>query len=225
MKILIVDDERSLVDALANILKKNKYLVDCAYNGEDGLDCALTDVYDLVILDVMMPKLDGVSLLKILRSNKIDTPVLMLSAKSETSDKIIGLNSGADDYLTKPFAMDELLARIKALLRRKEVFTGDVLQFSDLTLDRDSFEISVNDKKIRLGKKEFQILEMLVLSQGKTINKETFIQKVWGYDTDAEYNTIEVYVSFIRRKLALLHSRAEIKSIRGIGYNLVEKDD
>ena len=225
MKILIVDDERSLVSALATILKKNKYSVDFAYNGEDGLDCACTGVYDLIILDVMMPKLDGISLLKILRSRKIDTPVLMLSAKSETGDKILGLNAGADDYLAKPFSLDELLARIKALLRRKEVFTGDVLQFADLVLDRDTFEIAVGEKKIRLGKKEFHILEMLVLSQGKTINKEAFIQKVWGYDTDAEYNTIEVYVSFIRRKLALLQSKAEIKSIRGIGYTLVEKND
>ncbi len=225
MKILIVDDERSLVSALTTILKKNKYSVDFAYNGEDGLDCASTGVYDLIILDVMMPKLDGISLLKILRSRKIDTPVLMLSAKSETGDKILGLNAGADDYLAKPFSLDELLARIKALLRRKEVFTGDVLQFADLVLDRDTFEIAVGEKKIRLGKKEFHILEMLVLSQGKTINKEAFIQKVWGYDTDAEYNTIEVYVSFIRRKLALLQSKAEIKSIRGIGYTLVEKND
>ncbi len=225
MKILIVDDERALVDALTTILKKNKYSVDFAYNGEDGLDCAETGVYDLIILDVMMPKLDGISLLKILRSKKIDTPVLMLSAKSDTVDKIIGLNAGADDYLAKPFALDELLARIKALLRRKEVFTGDVLSFADFSLDRDSFELSVGDKKLALGKKEFQILEMLVLGKGKTINKEAFIQKVWGYDTEAEYNTIEVYISFIRRKLALLHSKSEIKSIRGIGYTLVEKND
>ncbi|MBR5900256.1 MAG: response regulator transcription factor [Clostridia bacterium] len=225
MKILLVDDERALVDALSALLKKNKYSVDVAYNGEDGLDCALSDVYDLIVLDVMMPGIDGISLLKSIRKNKIDTPVLMLSAKSETSDKIEGLNAGADDYLTKPFSVDELVARIKALLRRKEIFTSDILCFGDVSLNRDTFELSVNGKSIALNKKEFNILEMLILANGKAIDKETFIQKVWGYDSDAEYNTIEVYVTFIRRKLALLQSTTEIKSIRGIGYNLVNKND
>ncbi len=220
MKILIVDDERQFTDAVAVILKQNNYLVDCAYNGEDGLDHALSGVYDLIILDVMMPKMDGFTMLKLLRRHKVDVPVLMLSAKSETSDKIEGLNYGADDYMTKPFNTEELIARIKALLRRKEKFTGDVLSFGDISLDRDTFELVKGNKKIALGKKEYQILEMLMLNDGKSIDKEKFIEKIWGYDTEAEYNTIEVYVSFLRKKLNAVGANTEIKSIRGIGYTL-----
>ena len=223
MNILIVDDERQLTDALAIILKQSNYSVDCAYDGEQGLDFALSGIYDAIILDVMMPKMNGFALLKNLRSRKIDTPVLMLSAKSETTDKIEGLNSGADDYLAKPFDTAELLARIKALLRRKEKFTGDVLSYNDISLNRDSFELVKGEKKIILGKKEFQILEMLMLNNGKSIDKEKFIEKIWGYDTEAEYNTIEVYVSFLRKKLLAVNSNTEIKSIRGIGYTLGEK--
>ncbi|MBQ8427529.1 MAG: response regulator transcription factor [Clostridia bacterium] len=223
MKILIVDDERGLTEALAVILKQNNYAVDCAYNGEQGLDMAFSGIYDLIILDVMMPKLDGFSVLKILRDKKVDVPVLMLSAKSELSDKIGGLNLGADDYITKPFNTEELLARIKALLRRKEKFTGDVLSFNDISLDRDTFELVCESRKIALGKKEFQILEMLMLNSGKSINKEKFIEKIWGYDTDAEYNTIEVYVSFLRKKLLAVGAKTEIKSIRGVGYTLGDK--
>ncbi len=223
MKILVVDDERALTEALQVILKQQKYSVDCAYNGLDGLNHALSGVYDLIILDVMMPKMDGFSMLKELRKNKIDTPVLMLSAKSETTDKIDGLNIGADDYLTKPFNTDELLARIRALLRRKEVFTGDILSFNDISLDRDTFELVKDDKRIALGKKEFQILEMLILNKGKNIDKEKFIEKIWGFDTNAEYNTIEVYISFLRKKLMAVGAKTEIKSLRGIGYTLVEK--
>lgn len=224
MRILLVDDEVALTDALATILKQNKYLVDCAYDGEQGLDCAMSGAYDLIVLDIMMPKLNGYEVLKQIRENKINTPVLILSAKSDISDKVIGLNFGADDYLTKPFNSEELLARIKALLRRKENFTGDVLSFNDLVLDRDTYEIIKDQKRISLGKKEFQILELLLLNKGKVINKNTFIEKIWGYDSDAEYNAIEVYVSFIRRKLNLLNSNTDIKSIRGIGYTLGEKN-
>lgn len=224
MKILLVDDEKQLVSALSAILKQNKYSVDVAYDGEEGLDLALSGVYDLIILDVMMPVKDGFTVLKTLRKNKIDSPVLILSAKTETSDKIDGLNYGADDYLTKPFSTEELLARVKALLRRKEKFTGDLITAGDLTLNRDSFELSCGNKKITLGKKEFQILEMLFLSQGKSIDKERFIEKVWGYDTDAEYNTVEVYVSFLRKKMNAIGSVSEIKSIRGLGYTLGVKN-
>lgn len=225
MKILLVDDERQLTDALSTILKQNKYSVDCANDGEEGLDLALSDIYDLIILDVMMPKLDGFSLLRELRRNKLSVPVLMLSAKSDITDKIEGLNFGADDYLTKPFNTDELLARIKALLRRKENFLGDVLAFNDVSISRDSFELICGEKKMALGKKEFQILEMLILNDGKSIEKEKFIEKIWGYDNDAEYNTIEVYVSFLRKKLNAVNAKTEIKSIRGIGYTLGIKND
>ncbi len=223
MKILIIDDERQLTDALTAILKQNKYSVDCAYNGQDGLDLATSDIYDLIILDVMMPVMDGFTLLKKFRQQKFDTPVLMLSAKSETSDKIDGLNIGADDYLAKPFNTEELLARVRALLRRKEVFTGDLLSFNDITLDRDTFELVKGQTRIALGKKEFQILEMLILNKGRSIDKEKFIEKIWGFDTNAEYNTIEVYISFLRKKFLAVGAETEIKSIRGLGYMLGEK--
>lgn len=223
MKILLIDDERQLTDALSAILKKNNYSVDVAYNGEDGLNLALTGIYDFIILDIMMPKIDGLTVLKILRQKKFDSPILMLSAKSETSDKIDGLNLGADDYLTKPFNTEELLARIRALLRRKDKFTGDILTCGDISLNRDTLELSKGEKKIALGKKEFQILEMLILNAGKIIDKEKFIEKIWGYDTEAEYNTIEVYVSFLRKKFNAVGAETEIKSVRGVGYTLGEK--
>ncbi len=223
MNILIVDDEKQLVSALSSILKQNNYSVDGVFDGETGLDYALSGIYDLIILDVMMPKLDGFSLLKILRAKKIDTPILMLTAKSELSDKIEGLNLGADDYLTKPFSTEELLARIKALLRRKDNFTGNLLTYNDIVLDRDSYKLIKGEANIALGKKEFQILEILMLSPTKTVQKERFIEKIWGFDSEAEYNTIEVYVSFIRRKLLAIGSSTEIRSVRGIGYTLGER--
>jgi len=225
MKILLVDDERALTDALSIILKQNNYSVDCAYNGEDGLNLALTGIYDFIILDIMMPKLDGFSVLKILRQKNVDVPILMLSAKSETSDKIDGLNFGADDYLTKPFNTEELLARIRALSRRKGQFTGDIISFGDIALNRDTLELIKGEKKILLGKKEFQTLEMLILNSGKIINKEKFIEKIWGYDSEAEYNTIEVYVSFLRKKFDAVGAKTIIKSIRGIGYTLGTQND
>ena len=225
MKILLVDDERALTDALSIILKQNNYSVDCAYNGEDGLSLALTGIYDFIILDIMMPKMDGLTVLKILRKKNVSTPILMLSAKSEISDKIDGLNLGADDYLTKPFNTEELLARIKALSRRKGQFTGDIISYGDISLNRDTLELIKDEKKILLGKKEFQTLEMLILNSGKIINKEKFIEKIWGYDSEAEYNTIEVYVSFLRKKFDAVGAKTVIKSIRGIGYTLGSKND
>jgi len=225
MRILIVDDEKQLTSALATLLKKKNFSVDCAHNGEDGVDYALTGVYDVIVLDVMMPIMDGLSVLKIIRQHKINTPVIILSAKGETVDKINGLNIGADDYLAKPFDIDELIARIKALTRRKAEFTGDELKFNDIVLDRNSFSLSCGNKSIKIGKKEFQLLETLILNSGKSLDKERLIEKIWGYDNEAEYNTIEVYVSFIRKKLLAIGSKTEIKSIRGIGYILGEKND
>ena len=222
MNVLLVDDERELVNALAAILKQHNYNVDCAFNGEDGLDFALSGIYDVIILDVMMPKMDGFEVLKRLRAKKIDAPVLMLTAKSDVSDKIEGLNGGADDYITKPFDTQELLARIKALLRRGAAYTGNTLSFGDVILDRDTFELVRGDKKIALGKKEFQIMEILMINAGKRVEKERLIEKIWGYDSEAEYNTIEVYVSFIRKKLAAVGAETEIKSLRGIGYTLTD---
>jgi len=225
MNILLADDERQLTDALSEILKRNNYNVTVSHDGEQALDAILSGIYDLAILDVMMPKLDGFSVVKKMRLNKIDTPVLMLTAKSETADKIYGLNLGADDYITKPFDSNELLARIKALLRRKEKFTGDILSFGDISLDRDTLEIVQGENRMVLGKKEFQLLENLMLNSGKCVGKERLIEKIWGYDSEAEYNTIEVYVSFLRRKLLAINSIVEIKSIRGVGYTIGEKND
>lgn len=222
MNVLLVDDERQLTSALAQILKQNRFNVDTAFDGEDGLDKGLSGIYDIIVLDIMMPKIDGLTVLRKLRENKISAPILMLSAKGEVSDKVQGLNLGADDYLSKPFDTDELLARIKALTRRKSEFTGNVLTYSDIILDRDSFELVKGEHRIALGKKEFGIIEMLLLNKGKTLGKEKIIEKIWGFDSEAEYNTIEVYVSFLRRKLNAVGSKVEIRSIRGFGYTLGE---
>lgn len=224
MNVLIVDDEKELSNALAAILKQHNYAVDCAYNGEDGLDFALSGIYDVIILDVMMPKMNGFDVLKTLRAKKIGTPVLMLTAKSDVADKIDGLNFGADDYITKPFDTQELLARVKALLRRSTKFTDNSLTVGNTVLDRDTFELVCDGKKITLGKKEFRIMEILALNFGKFVEKERLIEKIWGYDSDAEYNTIEVYVSFLRKKLAAIGSDAEIRSLRGIGYTVGVKN-
>lgn len=225
MNVLIIDDERQLVSAISGILKLHNFNTDCAYDGEDGLDKALAGIYDAIILDIMLPKMNGFDIIRELRNNRISTPVLMLSAKSQTFDKVTGLNLGADDYLTKPFESEELVARIKALLRRKTEFVGDTLSFGDIVLNRDNCSLICKGGEISLGKKEFQIMEMLILNGGKALNKERFIEKIWGFDSEAEYNAIEVYISFLRKKLAALGSETNVKSIRGIGYILETNDD
>ena len=225
MKILIIDDEKQLVSALTAILKLNNISADCAFDGETGLNYAMDGVYDAIVLDIMLPKINGYKIIEELRKNKISTPVLMLSAKSATDDKVLGLNLGADDYLSKPFESEEFIARIKALLRRKSQFVGDLIEFGDIKLSRDTCVIIKDGNEISLGKKEFQILEMLIVNKGKAINKERFIEKIWGYDTEAEYNAIEVYISFIRKKLTALNSCVTVKSLRGIGYILENTND
>lgn len=225
MNVLIVDDEKDLTRALSAILVQHNYAVDCAFNGEDGLNYALSGIYDVIVLDVMMPKMNGFEMLKRLRAKKIETPVLMLTAKADVADKIDGLNIGADDYLTKPFDTQELLARIKALLRRSSQYKDNALSVGNTVLDRDTYELVVGEKKITLGKKEFQIMEILMINAGKCVEKERLIEKIWGYDSDAEYNTIEVYISFLRKKLAAIGSNAEIRSLRGIGYTVGGKND
>ena len=225
MNVLIVDDEKDLTNALSAILKQHNYAVDCAYNGEDGLEFALSGIYDVIILDVMMPKIDGFEVLRRLRAKNVSAPVIMLTAKSDVPDKINALNGGADDYITKPFDTQELLARIKALLRRGAKIADNTLKVGNTLLDRDTFELIVGNDKIPLGKKEFQILEILMLNANKCVEKERLIEKIWGYDSDAEYNTVEVYVSFLRKKLSAVNSDAEIRSIRGIGYTLGVKND
>ena len=223
MRILLVDDEKDLTYALSVILERNNFEVDSVLNGEDGLYYALTGVYDVIILDVMMPKMNGFEVLKTLRNKKITTPVIMLTAKSDVSDKIDGLNLGADDYVAKPFNTEELVARIKALLRRGNKIAGNVVSCADFELDLETSEIIKDDKKLLLSKKEFQIMELLTLNSGKIVEKERITEKIWGYDSDAEYNAVEVYISFLRKKLAAINSTAEIRSIRGKGYSVGEK--
>ena len=220
MRILIVEDEYGLADALGEILKKENYSVDISNDGESGLENALTGVYDCIILDIMLPKMNGLNVLTYLRVKKIETPVILLTAKSETDDKIKGLDCGADDYLTKPFSTGELLARVRALTRRKGTAVDINPKYGDITLDIKRGELICGGNSVILGRKEFQMMELLISNAGQIITKELFVKKVWGYDDDSEYNNVEVYISFLRKKLQMLHSDVQIKTRRGIGYCL-----
>ena len=220
MRLLIIEDERALADALKVLLEKNKYLVDTAYDGETGLYHALSGTYDAILLDIMLPKINGVAILKQIRAEKIQTPVLMLTAKSELEDKVRGLDCGADDYVTKPFETEELLARVRALLRRKTDLIEVELQFGDIMLNRNTYQVTCETRAVKLGLKEFQILELLMIHKNQILTKEMLIEKVWGYDGEAEYNNVEVYISFLRKKLAHIHSNIKVKVTRGVGYSL-----
>ena len=221
LRILLVEDEVRLADAIGQILKSQKYIVDTFYDGETGLDYGLSGIYDLIILDIMLPKLNGFEILKELRHHKISSPVLFLTAKDEISDKVRGLDLGADDYLTKPFATEELLARIRALLRRQsELMTDDCLRFDDCELNQSTHELWCKDKKVQLGLKEFNILSCLMHHGNQIVTKELLIEKVWGYDAEVEYNNVEVYISFLRKKLQFVKSCVYIKTVRGVGYCL-----
>ncbi|MDR1027871.1 MAG: response regulator transcription factor [Clostridiales Family XIII bacterium] len=221
MKILMVEDERYLAEAVARILEKNNYDVDLAFDGEDGLDSALTGVYDMILLDIMLPKLDGVSLLKHLRGDGVSTPVILLTAKGETEDKVLGLDSGADDYLPKPFKTEELLARIRAVSRRKgELLPEGVLAFGDIELNPSKLILSSGDRSYNLTLKEGRLLEYLIANKGTSLSADAIIEKVWGYDSDAEDNHVQVYISFLRKKLARLGSSVKIRNIRNVGYVL-----
>ena len=222
MRLLLAEDEQDLSKALCAILKHNNYSVDAVFDGQDALDYGLSENYDGIILDIMMPKKNGIEVLTELRKRGVDTPVLILTAKGEVDDKIHGLDAGADDYLTKPFAMGELLARIRALTRRKADFTPNLLAIGNLSLNRESFELSVGGESIRLGNKEFQMLEMLMSNPGRLISTEQFMEKIWGYETEAEINVVWVYISYLRKKLASLKADLEIKAVRGVGYTLEE---
>lgn len=226
MKILIIEDEYSLADAIAETLQKENYMTKIVTNGEAGEDEALTNIYDLILLDVMLPKKDGFEILENLKSQRINTPIIMITAKSELSDKLKGLENGIDDYITKPFHMRELLARIKIVLRRNSNMKDDnVLEFSDLKLDLSTGEMKVNEEKVSINGKELELLEILLLNKNQIVNKEALISKIWGYDINAEYNYIEVYASFLRKKLKILKSKVKIRAVRGIGYKLEEEDD
>ena len=222
MRLLLAEDEKELSKALCAILKHNNYSVDAVFNGQDALDYGLCENYDGIILDIMMPKKNGLEVLKELRTQGISTPVLILTAKAEVDDRILGLDMGADDYLTKPFSMGELLARIRALTRRKAEFSPNLLSFGNLSLNRESFELSVGENKVRLGNKEFQMIEMLLNNPGRLISTEQFMERIWGYDTEAEINVVWVYISYLRKKLSNLGANLEIKAVRGVGYTLEE---
>ena len=221
MKLLLVEDEKQLSEALQQILIKNKYTVDAVYNGDEGLDYALTDVYDVIILDIMLPKRNGIEILKMIRKRKISTPVILLTAKDSVEDRILGLDSGADDYLPKPFSPDELLARLRALTRRNGDFINEnILEFSDIKLNLSTYDMEVNDNSITLTQKEFEILKYFMQRPKLVVSKDDLITKLWGFDSDIEHNNIEVYISFLRKKLAYVESNVKITTIRRVGYRL-----
>ena len=228
MRILIVEDEYNLADVIKDKLKKEKYSVDVSYDGEEGLDNALSGIYNLIILDVMLPHVNGFEILKSIRENNIDTKVIMLTAKSELDDKLSGLNLGADDYITKPFHMEELIARVNVQLRRNESKTiSDILEYGDLKLNLKSSTLlcTTNNESIEIGLKELQILEYLIKNNNIIVSKDQLYDKIWGIDNEIESNNLEAYLSFIRKKLKLIDSKVNIKVSRGIGYKLEVKDE
>lgn len=220
MKLLYAEDEISMSEAVVDILTYHKYNVDAVYNGQDALDLAMSEKYDGIILDIMMPEKSGLEVLKSLREYGCKTPILLLTAKSEVEDRIEGLDLGADDYLAKPFAMGELMARVRAMLRRKENFTPNILQRGNLKLNMQSYELCVEDKKLVLPKIEYQLMELFMLNEGMYLSTETILTKVWGYDTETEIGAVWVYVSYLRKKLTSLNADVTITAKRNIGYTL-----
>lgn len=225
MRLLLAEDEEEMSNALVKILKSNNYSVDAVYNGNDALDYIESEIYDGVILDIMMPGMSGIEVLKEARASGIKTPVLLLTAKSEIDDRVEGLDSGADDYLTKPFAMKELLARVRALTRRREEVVDSSLEFGNVSLDRLTFQVTTPNGSAKLGNKDFQMLEMLITNPGQIISVDQFMDKIWGYDSEAELNVVWVYVSNLRKKLKSLGADITIKAHRGIGYSLIKNED
>lgn len=220
MRVLIVEDEIRLAEALTQIIRGQKYDVDTVHSGADGLDYALCGQYDVIVLDVMLPGMSGFAVVKQLRQQKITTPVLMLTARDDIPDKVMGLDCGADDYMTKPFSPDELNARIRALTRRQGEVIMDELIFADLTLNLSTSTLFGREKSVRLGFKEKEVLRLLMLAGGIITPKEELISKVWGSDSEAVDNNVEAYISFLRRKISYLGSRAGIETVRKVGYRL-----
>ncbi len=223
MNILIVEDEKRLANALKQILLEQKYMADVVYDGNDALDYGLSGIYDLIILDIMIPYRDGYEVAYELRKNKIETPILMLTAKDAVSDKVTGLNRGADDYMTKPFAPEELLARVKALTRRRGEVIIDEADFGDFNFNASTSTLTKGSKSVHLNFKEAEILKLLMANRDIILSKEDIITKVWGYDSDAGSNNVEAYISFLRRKLNFVNSSTEIKAIKKVGYRLENK--
>lgn len=223
MRILLAEDERSLSRAVVALLEKNNYSADAVYDGAEALEYLAAENHDAVILDIMMPKMDGLTVLRKLRERGSHVPVLMLTAKSEVEDKVAGLDTGANDYLTKPFATAELLARIRAMTRTQNTQTDSRLSFGNVVLDQTTFELSAPGGSIRLANKEYQMIELLMRNPRQVIPTERFLEKIWGYDSDVEINVVWVYISYLRKKLAALHANVQIKATRNTGYSLEEK--
>lgn len=223
MRLLLAEDEEELSEALAAVLRHNNYSVDAVYDGQEALDYLEGQEYDGVILDIMMPKKSGIEVLKTIRAQKNQVPVLLLTAKTQVDDRVEGLDAGADDYLGKPFAMKELLARIRAMTRRREGTPDNVLTFGNLSLNRATYELSVGEEKVRMANKDFQMMEMLMANPGQILSTERFMEKIWGYDSETEIGVVWVYVSNLRKRLAQLGANVEIKALRNQGYSLAMK--
>lgn len=222
MKLLLAEDDRDISSVIVKFLEKNNYLVDAVYDGEEALEYLGCETYDGVILDVMMPKMDGISVVRNMRKNGNNTPVLILTAKAEIDDKVLGLDAGADDYLTKPFSMKEFLARIRALTRRKNS-TLSTFSFGNIVLNPKTYEIISQTDKVRLSAKEYQVMEILINNSNSLVSTETLMDKVWGFDSDAEINVVWVYISALRKKLQAINANMTISAVRGLGYKLEEK--
>ena len=220
MKLLYAEDEPAMSEAVVDILSYHNYTVDAVYDGREALDYARNEQYDGIILDVMMPKLSGLEVLRELRQSGCRTPVLLLTAKSEVEDRIEGLDAGADDYLPKPFAMGELLARVRAMLRRREEFTPNLIRCGDLQLNQQNAELRCGENSLVLPKLEYKLMELLMLNQGICLSTEDMLVKVWGYETESDIGVVWVYLSYLRKRLSALGSTVEIKARRGVGYHL-----
>jgi DNA-binding response OmpR family regulator len=224
MRLLLAEDERELSDTIKRVLEYNKYDVDVAYDGESALSLASEFRYDGVILDIMMPKMDGISVVRKMRERKNNTPVIILTAKAEIDDRVLGLDAGADDYLTKPFAIKELLARIRALTRRNND-SFESYSFGNTILKCDTFELCVGTSCVRLTGKEFKLMEHLIRNKNVILSTERLMESVWGYDSDSEINVVWVFISSLRKKLESIGSSSTIKAVRGLGYRLEESND
>lgn len=224
MRLLVVEDERRLADTLADILQEQKYLVDVCYDGESGLDNAMSGIYDAIIMDIMMPKRNGFEVVRAMRREGNATPVLLLTARTETSDKVTGLDCGADYYLTKPFEVDELLACIRALLRRQGEVVSEELRFGNIILNLNTCTLQCQQKSVRLSAKEFELMRILMSNKENIVSKENLLLKVWGYESEAEDNLVEVYISFLRKKLDFIKANVRIDVVRRVGYHLEVKE-
>lgn len=223
MRLLIAEDDKDIVKALTALFEHNHYSIDAVFNGNDAYDYATEGAYDGIILDIMMPGMDGLEVLKALRSAGVNTPILLLTAKGEVEDRVCGLDAGADDYLPKPFAASELLARVRAMLRRKENYQNDTLEFEGLSLNLSTFELSFGSQSIRLVSREFQMLQLLMQTPGVVISTEQFMERIWGWESNVEISIVWVYISNLRKKFDRLGAPVSIKAVRGVGYCLEKK--